>query len=464
MAQPTPQIAVPLPGPVPLAERLTAPIKRFARLEAASGILLLACAGVALAIANSPLGHAYHDILATPGTIGVGTWAITLSLEAWINDALMALFFFLVGLEIKREFVVGELSNFKKAAVPIIAAMGGMVVPGLIYAGLNWGQPTVRGWGVPTATDIAFSLGVLALLGKRVPAGLRIFLATLAIADDLGALVVIAVFYTEKLELNYLYGAGACLALMASLSIGGVRRAWPYAVVGVVLWYFVLRSGVHATIAGVLAAMVIPVRTRVDGRTFAEFVNGAVRAFEIARGSKDATLAKGRDEIVISSTQQGVVQAIEDACHKVQTPLQVMEHSLSPWIAFLVVPIFALANAGVELSGNLAHAFAQRETLGVLLGLVIGKPVGITLASFLAVRVGLGALPTGVAWRHVIGMSCLAGIGFTMSLFIAHLAFQGDGAAERLNDAKIGIIAASVVASALGAGVLLLGARGHKAR
>lgn len=458
MAHSKPKIGITLPGRTPLAERFTAPFHRFARFEAASGLLLLLCAALALVIGNSPLGHAYHDLLMTNATVGVGSWAITLSIEAWINDALMAAFFFLVGLEIKREVLIGELSNPKKAAVPIVAAVGGMVVPGLIYAAFNWGEPTVRGWGVPTATDIAFSLGVLALLGKRVPAGLRIFLATLAIADDLGALLVIAIFYTEKLELNYLIGAGGCFAAMVVMGMAGVRRAWPFAIVGLVLWYFVLLSGVHATIAGVVGAIAIPVRTRVDGSTFAEFTKGAIRIFESA-GSPSAN----QRDLLTNTTQQASVQAIEDACDKVQSPLHQLEHSMAPWIAFLVIPIFALANAGVELKGNLIHAFQQHETLGVLLGLTVGKPIGITVASFLAVKIGLGVLPAGVNWRHIFGMSCLAGIGFTMSLFIAHLAFKGEGAAERLNDAKLGIIAASVIASLAGAGVLLIGSKAHKA-
>lgn len=455
MGQEKPHISIPLQGRPPLAERLTAPFQRFARFEASSGILLMACAVGAMVLGNSPLGHAYHEALQTSVTIGYGSWSLGLSLEAWINDLLMAAFFFLVGLEIKREILVGELSSPKKAAVPVIAAVGGMVAPGLIYAAFNWGEPTLRGWGVPTATDIAFSLGVLAILGKRVPAGLRIFLATLAIADDLGALLVIALFYTEKLDMQYLALGGACLGVMVILSAAHVRRPWAYAALGVVLWFFVYKSGVHATIAGVLGAAVIPVRTRVDGKTFVQFARSTTDVFERAArpGLRENT------DIVTNTTQQAAVQAIEDACNKVQTPLHQLEHAMAPWIAFLVVPIFALANAGIELGGDLGHAFRQHETLGVVLGLVVGKPIGIMAASFLAVRLGLGLLPAGVGWRHLLGASFLAGIGFTMSLFIAHLAFKGEGAVEKLNDAKIGIIAASIIASVLGAGTLLLGGR-----
>lgn len=455
MAHGTPDIRVPLEGPPSFAERFIAPLQRFARLEAASGIVLLLFAGAAMVVANGPLGHAYHEILQTTATAGVGAWSLSMSIEAWINDALMATFFFLVGLEIKREALIGELSNPRKAAVPIAAAAGGMLVPGLIYAAFNWGRPTIRGWGVPTATDIAFSLGVLALLGKRVPAGLRVFLATLAIADDLGALLVIAIFYTEKLQLHALVGAGACLLGMITLNVAGVRRAWAYAAIGLVLWYFVLLGGIHATIAGVMGAMTIPVKARVDGRTFTSFVRQAADYFE---REGEASPARG-DRVIPTSAQQAAVQGIEDACNKAQTPLHALEHAMAPWVAFGVIPVFAMANAGVHLGGSLTHAFAQPETLGVALGLLLGKPIGITLVSLLAVKSGLGALPNGVTWRHLHGVSWLAGIGFTMSLFIAHLAFKGEEGAERLNDAKLGILSGSLLAGLVGFAILRTGSR-----
>ncbi len=448
-----PHPRIPLPG-ASFVERLLAPIHRFTRLEAASGIVLLACGAAAMIIAKGPLGHAYHDLLAKPLSITLGARSLTLSVEQWINDALMAAFFLLVGLEIKREALVGELSDIRKAAVPVLAAAGGMLVPGLIYAAFNWGQPTLRGWGIPTATDIAFSLGVLALLGSRVPRGLRVFLATLAIADDLGALVVIALFYTDQLHADAMLGAGACLAALMALNLAGVRRLWPFLVLGVFLWLFVHGSGVHATIAGVLLALTIPARTRVDASTFAAFSRSTLDAFDRAEG---ATPSAPHLAIMRDPTQQAAVQAIEDACNKVQTPLHQLEHALTPWIAFLIVPIFALANAGVALSGNFSHALAQPETLGSALGLILGKPLGITLTSLLAVRLGLGALPSGVTWRHLHAMAWLAGIGFTMSLFIAHLAFRGTDAAERLNDAKIGIIGGSIVAASIGFVLLRLG-------
>ena len=441
MAHSSARVSIPLPPPASLAERFVSPFQRFARFEASSGVLLLFFAALALVIANSAWGHGFHELLATPITLGFGeSWSLRLSVEQWINDALMAAFFFLVGLEIKREALVGELSNLRKAALPVIAAAGGMLVPGLIYASFNWGEPTIRGWGIPTATDIAFSLGVLALLGKRVPAGVRVFLATLAIADDIGALLVIAIFYTETLYLDWLIGAGTCLGIMIAFNLGGVRRAWPYAIVGLFLWYFVLRSGVHATIAGVLGAMTIPVRTRVDGKAFASFTREAVNVFERAAPEDPRGL-------IANSGQQAAVQGIEDACDRAQTPLHQLEHAMSPWIAFVVIPIFALANAGVEIAGNFAQTMRSHETLGVALGLCLGKPVGITLASLAAVGLRLGQLPAGVTWRHIHGAAWLGGIGFTMSLFIATLAFPSH---EVLDHAKIGIIAGSIVSAVVG--------------
>jgi len=331
----------------------------------------------------------------------------------------------------KREALVGELSDVRKAAVPVLAAAGGMLVPGLIYAGFNWGQPTLRGWGIPTATDIAFSLGVLALLGSRVPRGLRVFLATLAIADDIGALVVIALFYTDQLHTGAMLGAGACLAGLAAMNLAGVRRLWPFLALGVVLWWFVLTSGVHATIAGVLLALTIPARTRVDARTFLGFSRSVLDTFE---GEEGRAGPAPHPVIMRSATQQAAVQAIEDACNKVQTPLHSLEHALAPWIAFLVVPIFALANAGVELSGNLGEGIFSSVSVGVAGGLVLGKVAGVFGASWLAVKLRLGSLPNGVEFRHVYGAAILCGIGFTMSIFIAELAFSAHAAGSAAAD------------------------------
>ncbi|HYD01522.1 MAG TPA: Na+/H+ antiporter NhaA [Phycisphaerales bacterium] len=442
MAQtPTSRIEDPSPA---LAARLVRPFAHFAQMGAAPGIVLLACAVIALVWANSAWSHVYHELVHVEVGFAVGGFDITKPSEWWINDALMAVFFFVVGLEIKREILIGELRSPRAAALPVIAAVGGMLAPGVIYACVNWGQPTVRGWGVPTATDIAFALGVLALLGKMVPAGLRVFLATLAIADDIGALLVIAMFYTERLETGFLLYAGAALAAMVALNVSGVRRAWIYWIAGLFLWWFVYRSGVHATIAGVLGAMTIPSRSRVNRHAFAAFTRSALRTIEAEQDTPLHT----------SASQQAAVQGIEDACQKVQTPMQSLEHALVPWVSFLIVPVFALANAGVALTGGLAAAFTSPETLGIVLGLCVGKPLGITLFSLLAVKTGIGRLPSGVTPAMLHAAAWIAGIGFTMSLFIANLAFPGATHPSQLDHAKIGVLAGSTVAGLIGLALL----------
>lgn len=434
---------------------VTAPIQRFLNLETSGGIVMLVCAALAMAWANSPWLHAYETIfyemkisfsIASLKVLGKHPESIY-----WINDALMAAFFFLVGLEIKREVLIGELSSLKKAAVPLFAAIGGMVVPGAIYAAINWGEPSLRGWGVPMATDIAFALGVMALLGNRVPVALRVFLAALAIADDLGALIIIAAFYTEHLELMNLALAGVCLGVMAGMNLMGVRRTLPYAVVGLLLWFFVLESGVHATIAGVLGALTIPVRSQVDTTNFMIFSRQRIDELEEE--------GKHGESIVTSPMQQGLVQSIEDACNKVQSPLHQLEHAMAPWIAFVIVPIFALANAGVPLQGDLTVLATSKVPLGVALGLVLGKPIGIMLASWMAVRLGLGALPRGVTWKHLHGAAWLGGIGFTMSLFIATLAFPSR---DDLNASKLAILVGSAIAGVVGLLILWSASKSKK--
>jgi len=366
------------------------------RSAPAGGMVLLACAAIAMIWANSPWADSYHALWETPLTFGVGAAGARLTLHLVINDGLMAVFFFLVGLEIKREVLVGELASLRHAALPVSAALGGMVVPALLFTALNAGGSGSAGWGIPMATDIAFALGVLALLGRRVPNGLRVFLAALAIADDLGAVLVIAIFYSAGLDWLAIGGAVLLLAFLAVLNARGMTRWYLYALAGIALWSLVLRSGVHATIAGVLLAFVIPART------------GAT-----------------------------------------------MEHALRGVVAFVVMPIFALANAGVALSGSAAAATSP-IAWGILLGLVIGKPLGISLASRVAVRSGAAELPPGTTWRDVRGAGWLGGIGFTMSLFIASLAF---GSGALLDVAKLGVIAASIVSGVTGYTLLRLGAR-----
>lgn len=447
------------PRPIDAAIR---PVATFAKKEAAGGVVLVLSTIAALILANTGAAHAFHELLVgIPITLNVGSWVFPSGkhaghIEWWINDALMAAFFFVIGLEIKREFLAGELREPRKAALPLIGAVGGMLAPGLIYAAFNYGSEAMRGWAIPTATDIAFALGVLALLGRRVPPGLRLFLVTLAIADDLGALLIIAIFYTkpEDLSVASLGLSFATMGVMFCMNFLGVRRWWIFGLVGILLWYFVLLSGVHATIAGVMGAMTIPVRTRVDGK---EFSRVAHRLADEVERDIEAEKASGSCEwqdgtIIRSSIRQSALQTMEKLAENAQTPLQRLERGMVPLAVFFVVPVFALANAGVSVGGIGPRALGEREAWGIVLGLVAGKTIGIFGASYLAVRLGLSSLPQSVTWRHMFGASLLGGIGFTMSLFIAHLAF---GYSDRLQVAKLAVLTGSVLAAVLGAAVLL---------
>jgi NhaA family Na+:H+ antiporter len=426
-------------GPLPLIERVLGPFQRFFSTSAAGGLVLLAATAVALVWANSPWADAYHHLWEVPVTVGAPGFGLTLSLHHWVNDGLMAVFFFLVGLEIKREVLVGELASRRSAALPVAAALGGMIVPAGLYAALNAGGPGASGWGVPMATDIAFALGILALLGDRVPSGLRVFLAALAIADDLGAVLVIAFFYTGALDLAALGGAAAVLAVLVGLNRAGARRPLTYALLGVGLWLFVLASGIHATIAGVLLALTVPARTRISEEQF------------LARAEASLADFRAADEpgttVLTNHGHQAALQELESAADAAQAPLQRMEHALHGVVAFVIMPIFALANAGVALGAGAAAAARSPIAWGVVLGLAIGKPLGIMLASYLAVRAGAADLPRGVAWRHVHGAGWLGGIGFTMSLFVAGLAFADPAV---LDIAKLGVFAASLLAGVVG--------------
>lgn len=429
----------------PIIERMAAPVLRFVHTEASSGIVLLAATVVALVWANSPWHDGYHHLFETELTLGLGNAAFTRSLHYLITDGLMAVFFFLVGLEIKREVLAGELSSLQTASLPVIAALGGMIVPASIYATLTWGTPELRGWGVPMATDIAFSLGVLALLGNRIPRGLKIFLAALAIADDIGAILVIALFYSEGVDWFRLGGAAALIVSAVLVNRMGVRSPVVYGAIGLALWVAVSGSGVHATVAGVVLAMTIPVRTRINEREFLTEGNRALRDFDDA-----ATATADNPEVsLLSNVQHHVaLQRMEELCERAQPPLIRMEHGLHGIVAFGIMPLFALANAGVSLSvGQLGTAMDSPATLAVFLGLLIGKPIGVFGFSWVATRIGLARLPLGVDWRMLGGAGALAGIGFTMSLFVGQLAF---GAGPLLEASKIGIFAASLCSGILG--------------
>lgn len=435
MAHSLPQL-----GPVTPIQRLLSPFVRFTRLETSGGITLLVAALIAMIWANSPWWESYHHLWETRVRAGFGDFTMEMTLHHFINDALMAIFFFLVGLEIKREMLVGELASLRAAALPIAGAIGGMVAPALLYTSLNYGGPGSAGWGVPMATDIAFALGVLALLGPRVPLGLKVFLAALAIADDMGAVIVIAIFYTPDVKVFALVLSAALLATMALMNRAGVRHPAAYAIVGLGLWGAVFASGVHATVAGVLGALTIPARTRVDTMEY------LTRGRRLLDDFDDAGIEG--ESVLTNRGQQDAVHAMEDICEAAQTPLQRLEHALHLPVNFFIIPLFALANAGVHLSGGLGEAFTSPVTLGVILGLVVGKPLGITLASWLAVKAGWAALPAGTDFRGILGVGALGGIGFTMALFIGTLGF-GDGS-PLLDSAKVGILSASVIAAILG--------------
>ncbi|HUO86327.1 MAG TPA: Na+/H+ antiporter NhaA [Thermoanaerobaculia bacterium] len=427
----------------PAALILLRPFQRFFQLESASGILLLVAAVAALVWANSPFAESYFDLWRTPGTAGLGAVVIAKPLLLWINDGLMAVFFFVVGLEIKREVLVGELASPKAAGLTVAAAIGGMLVPAVIYAALNTGGPGAAGWGVPMATDIAFALGVLALLGSRVPLALKVFVTAVAIVDDLGAVLIIAVFYTDQLSPTMLGVSAVFLLALALINRAGVRRTWPYALLGIGLWVAFLKSGVHATVAGVLLAMTIPASRKIDAPEF-------LRRAELFLAEFREDLLPGRSEP--TKDQQDAVHSLEKAAEQAGTPLARLEHVLHPWVAFFIMPVFALANAGVALGDGLLATMGSPVTLGIVLGLLLGKQVGVLGAAWLAVRLGLAALPVGISWRQVWGVSILCGIGFTMSLFIASLAFGDPG---RLDEAKVGILVGSLLAGVAGATALL---------
>ena len=419
------------------------PFQSFFKTEAAGGILLMAAAVAALIWANSPFAASYADLWATYVTVGAGSFEISKPLLLWVNDGLMAIFFFVVGLEIKREVLAGELAEPRKAALAIAAALGGMAVPALLYTFVNLGDARVEGWGIPMATDIAFALGVLALLGSRAPLALKVFLTAVAIVDDLGAVVVIALFYTAELNVASLLGSLAVIGVLFGVNRLGIQRTSIYAVLGVVAWVLMLKSGVHATIAGVLVALTIPATRKMDEVEFDQKVTGLIERFRlgIAGSPTDPT-----------PDQLAAVHSIERAAERVETPLQRLEHGLHGLVAFGIMPVFALANAGVALGAGALDLLLDPVALGVMLGLVVGKPLGVMALAFVAVKTRVAALPNGVGWRQVFGVSLLTGIGFTMSIFIANLAF---GAGPLLDSAKVGILAASVVSGVLGAIVLL---------
>ena len=424
-------------------ERIVRPFQDFAHKQSSGGVLLIAATAVALVWANSPWGDSYAALWHTKLTVGVGDASISKDLTHWINDGLMAVFFFVVGLEIKREVLVGELSSARKAALPIAAALGGALVPALIYLAINAGTEGAAGWGIPMATDIAFALGVLALLGDKAPVALKVFLTALAIVDDIVAVFVIALFYTSGISWGALGVGGLFLLALIVANLIGVGRTLVYAVLGVGLWLCFLLSGVHATIAGVLLALTVPAISFINPGAFLDRSRYVLDRFEEA-GEKG-------ENVLANEERQAALHALNHAAYKLEPPLHELEHALHPWVVFAIMPIFALANAGVQLGGGIVGALASPVALGVVAGLVVGKQIGVTLFAWLAVKSGVSELPEGIGWRHVYGAGWLAGIGFTMSLFITDLAFS-EG--PLVDAAKVGILAASLVSGAVGWAIL----------
>jgi Na+:H+ antiporter, NhaA family len=423
----------------PPVERIVRPFQDFAHKQSSGGVLLIAATVVALAWANSPWGESYTALWQTKLTVGVGDFSLTKDLTHWINDGLMAVFFLVVGLEIKREVLVGELSSVRGAALPISAAVGGAVVPAAIYLAFNAGTEGSAGWGIPMATDIAFALGVLALLGDRVPVSLKVFLTALAIVDDIVAVLVIAFFYTSEISLGALGVGAAFLAALVVANLIGVGRTLVYAVLGIGLWLAFLLSGVHATIAGVLLAFTVPAISFINPGAFLERGRYILDHFEKA--------GERGENVLTNEERQAALHALNHATYKLEPPLHELEHTLHPWVVFAIMPLFALANAGVPLGGGLGEALTNPVALGIVAGLVLGKQLGVTLFAWLAVKSGVSELPGGIGWRHIYGAGWLAGIGFTMSLFISDLAFP-DGSLVEI--AKLGILAASLIAGVVG--------------
>ena len=420
-------------------DTLLKPFNSFIHKESSAGIVLLLCSVFALAISNSPWQEVYHHFWEYQFSIGFAGHVVSNSLHHWISDGLMAMFFFVVGLELKREIMGGELSSPKNALLPLAAAVGGMIAPALVYAFFNYGKPSINGWGIPMATDIAFALGVLSLLGNRVPLSVKIFLTALAIADDLGAVLVIAIFYTSEISVINLATGLAFMAVLLTANYLGIRSTLFYGIVGIGgLWLAFLMSGVHATVAGVLAALTIPARTKIDEVGFTRRLHLYVGEFERILPNNLSLL---------EPEQLHVVEKIKSLTKAAGTPLQQLEHSLHPVVLFVIMPVFALANAGISFQGMTFQGVITSASMGVFFGLLLGKFVGVVGTSWLFLKMGWAQLPKDMTFKNICGLGMLAGIGFTMSLFITNLALQEP---EVALEAKIGILSASLLAGIAG--------------
>ena len=434
-------------------DRLISPAQRFTQQEAAGGIVLLIATVVAITLANSPFDYIFGPVTESHFLVGVPDVIIDKPLHFWINDALMAVFFFVVGLEIKRSLLLGELASVRQAALPIFAAAGGMIVPAAVYLLLNNQGEAARGWAIPMSTDIAFSLGVLALLGSRAPLSLKAFLTAFAIVDDIGAIVVIAVFFTETISWSHLGFAGAMLGLLVALNLFGVRNVIVYMLVSIVIWVSFFESGIHPTISGVLIALTIPLRVRIQPKQFAARARALIDIFE-----RDGSGERRGAFALTTESQHGALEELEELSKQVESPLQRLEHALHPWVAFVIVPLFALANAHVHLQSGFDVIFASPVAWGIILGLVVGKPIGIIIFVWIAVKAGIASLPRQIGWLHIWGAALLGGIGFTMSIFVTGLAFSD---ADIILQAKAGILVGSVLAGVIGYLILF---RSHRIR
>lgn len=426
-----------------LADRLTRPFQIFAAHKLSGALLLLTATVVAVAWANSPWADFYHHWLQMKLVLSIGPFSLNKSVSHWINDGLMGLFFFVVGLEIKRELLAGELANPRKAALPVLAAVGGMVVPALIYFAFNGGGAFARGWGIPMATDIAFALGILALF--PVPVSLKIFLTALAIVDDIGAIIVVAVFYTDTIAMGSLLIGALLLTVSVGANVIGVRNPIAYFLIGLAIWVAFYKSGVHATFAGVLLAFTIPARSVINARQLHDWTRDLLRQLQ------DTGLPAHRSPL--TNQQHHIVHSMEQLTDHATAPLQQLEHALMPFVTFAILPLFALTNAGVSLESEALFRLAEPMSLGIILGLVVGKPLGIWLFAWAGVKLRIAELPKGISLFHVASVGCMAGIGFTMSLFIATLAFEE---AAMVEAAKTAVLAGSLLSTLAGSVILLV--------
>jgi Na+:H+ antiporter, NhaA family len=419
-------------------EQIFKPVSKFIHQEFTSGIILFVCVIIAIVWVNSPWADYYHHVWDTKLSIGFSDFNFNQPLHVWINDGLMAIFFFVIGLELKREFMAGELSTIKKASLPMMAALGGMLVPALIYFVINRGLGSEHGWGIPMATDIAFALALLSMAGSHIPSSVKVFLSALAVADDLGAVLVIAFFYTAHIAYVPLIIAGLFLIVLMVGNLIGVRGTLFYLIIGIAVWAGFLFSGVHATIAGVLVAFTMPARTKIDETEYVGNVRKYIDDFEKAI-PQNGTLT--------TSEQHRTIERIKKLSTDAETPLQKIEYALHPWVAFVIMPLFALANSGMHIGSDFFSSLINPVSVGVTLGLLLGKLAGVFLFTWVMVRLKFSNLPDKATWNHIVGVAMLAGVGFTMSLFITGLAFNN---LEFVDQSKYGILAASIVAGAGG--------------